>query len=116
VKALFEVDVIGDAKRRVLLSGKPIDGLAEQGPLICACFGVGFNVIRSAIQSGKAASVEDIGKALRAGTNCGSCLPELKKIVSSEGMRKPPHEIKPRPDDISIAASSDIIEKINYVR
>jgi assimilatory nitrate reductase catalytic subunit len=25
--------------------------------------------------------VEEIGKALRAGTNCGSCLPELKRIV-----------------------------------
>jgi len=26
--------------------------------------------------------VDDIGTALRAGTNCGSCLPELKKIVN----------------------------------
>jgi NAD(P)H-nitrite reductase large subunit len=26
--------------------------------------------------------VETIGQALRAGTNCGSCLPELKRIVA----------------------------------
>ena len=38
-------------------------------------------VIRGALRSGAAANVEDIGKALRAGTNCGSCLPELKRIV-----------------------------------
>jgi NAD(P)H-nitrite reductase large subunit len=26
--------------------------------------------------------MDDIGTALRAGTNCGSCRPELKKIVN----------------------------------
>ena len=49
--------------------------------MICACFGVGLNVIREAIASNGATDVEAIGKALRAGTNCGSCLPELKRIV-----------------------------------
>jgi bacterioferritin-associated ferredoxin len=38
---------------------------------------------RGALQSGKATSVEGIGAALRAGTNCGSCLPELKRIVAN---------------------------------
>ena len=55
--------------------------LPDAGPLICSCFGVGLNVIRGALHSGAAANVEEIGKALRAGTNCGSCLPELKRIV-----------------------------------
>jgi assimilatory nitrate reductase catalytic subunit len=48
---------------------------------VCACFGVGLDVIRDAIASKRAADVEGIGKALRAGTNCGSCLPELKRII-----------------------------------
>jgi assimilatory nitrate reductase catalytic subunit len=84
VKALFEAESLGDAQRRGLLSGKSTDGMADPGPVICACFGVGLNVIRDALASGAAANVEDIGKALRAGTNCGSCLPELKKIVSQQ--------------------------------
>ena len=84
VKALFEAENVGDAQRRAVLSGKSADGLADPGPVICACFGVGLNVIRAAIASGQAANVEDIGKALRAGTNCGSCLPELKKIVGQK--------------------------------
>ncbi len=84
VKALFEAESIGDAQRRAVLSGKSTDGLADPGPVVCACFGVGFNVIRAALDSGAAANVEEIGKALRAGTNCGSCLPELKKIVSQK--------------------------------
>jgi assimilatory nitrate reductase catalytic subunit len=92
VKALFEAESLGDAQRRGLLSGKSTDGMADPGPVICACFGVGLNVIRDALESGAAANVEDIGKALRAGTNCGSCLPELKKIVSQQAKQEKSQE------------------------
>ncbi|MGB9366587.1 MAG: molybdopterin-dependent oxidoreductase [Xanthobacteraceae bacterium] len=81
IKALFEADALSDTQRRVLLSGRAADGIAEIGPVICACFGVGLAAIRDAIGSKTATNVEAIGKALRAGTNCGSCLPELKRIV-----------------------------------
>ncbi len=80
-KTLFEAPELGAMQRRILLSGRPVDGLADSGPVICACFGVGLNVIREAIELDSAISVEAIGKAVRAGTNCGSCLPELKRIV-----------------------------------
>ncbi len=82
VKLLFESESMGEAQRRAVLSGKSTDGLADPGPVICACFGVGLNVIRTALSGGVASNVEEIGKALRAGTNCGSCLPELKRIVA----------------------------------
>jgi assimilatory nitrate reductase catalytic subunit len=81
VRALFEAEGLEPVQRRMLLSGKAADGIAEAGPVVCACFGVGLNVIRDAIASGAATSVDAIGVALRAGTNCGSCLPELKKIL-----------------------------------
>ena len=84
VKAAFESEALGELERRAVLSGKSTHGVTDPGPLICACFGVGLNVIRSALASGAAASVEEIGVALRAGTNCGSCLPELKRIVSHD--------------------------------
>jgi assimilatory nitrate reductase catalytic subunit len=80
-KVLFETEALGEMQRRMVLSGRASDGLAETGPVICACFGVGLAVIREAIASNGATDVEAIGKALRAGTNCGSCLPELKRIV-----------------------------------
>jgi assimilatory nitrate reductase catalytic subunit len=57
-------------------------GIAASGPVVCACFGVGLAAIQDALASGKAASAEQIGKALRAGTKCGSCLPELRSIVT----------------------------------
>jgi assimilatory nitrate reductase catalytic subunit len=49
--------------------------------LICACFGVRLAAICDALATGSAASVADIGRTLRAGTNCGSCLPELRDLV-----------------------------------
>jgi assimilatory nitrate reductase catalytic subunit len=69
----------------VLLSGRSADGLASACPIVCACFSVGLATIRAAIEAGAVANVEGIGEALRAGTNCGSCLPELKRIVADAG-------------------------------
>jgi assimilatory nitrate reductase catalytic subunit len=86
VKAIFEKGTIEPDRRRQLLSGKSMDGAAATGTIVCACFGVGILTIREAIASGKAMSVEEIGSALRAGTNCGSCLPELRKLVAAEAI------------------------------
>ena len=83
VRELFASEAIEPAQRRTVLSGRSADGLPDAGPVVCSCFGVGLNVIREALRSGAAADVEEIGKALRAGTNCGSCLPELKRIVQA---------------------------------
>ena len=55
------------------------------GPLVCACFGVGLAAIRDGRRSTEAAiSPEAIGALLRAGTNCGSCVPEMKRIIARE--------------------------------
>ncbi len=79
VKGLFETDTIAERERQTLLSGR--NGLPDTGPLVCCCFAVGLAEIENAVASG-ATSVEKVGKLLRAGTNCGSCLPELTKIVT----------------------------------
>jgi assimilatory nitrate reductase catalytic subunit len=81
VQACLGSDPLSADARRVLLSGRSAEGLSAAGPLVCTCFGVGLEAIRTALTAG-AANVEDIGRALKAGTNCGSCLPELKRIVS----------------------------------
>ncbi len=82
MKALFEDDTPAPF-RRAVLSGKSTDGIPDPGPLVCACFGVGANAIRAAIEGG-AKTADEVGAALRAGTNCGSCLPELKRMLSDE--------------------------------
>jgi len=65
----------------MLLSGKSVDGLASAGPIVCACFGVGRSTILAAIAAG-AGSPAEIGVQLKAGTNCGSCIPELKRLIA----------------------------------
>ena len=50
--------------------------------IICSCFRVSEERIRGAIAGG-ANSVESLGKELRCGTNCGSCIPELKQLLAA---------------------------------
>ena len=73
---------LSEPARRALLAGRAPDGGTDHGPLVCACYGVGRNQIYGAIENGVAGSVEEIGAALKAGTNCGSCLPELRRLVA----------------------------------
>ncbi|MGY3607449.1 MULTISPECIES: nitrate reductase [unclassified Bradyrhizobium] len=86
VKGLFAADALSDAQRRMLLSGKSADGLANAGPIVCACFGVGRATICDTIAAG-AGSPAEIGAQLKAGTNCGSCIPELKRLIAQTGAR-----------------------------
>jgi assimilatory nitrate reductase catalytic subunit len=84
VKQIFAADALDDEQRRLLLSGKSADGQAGCGPIVCACLGVGRAAIRDAIAAG-ACSVDVLGAQLKAGTNCGSCIPELKRIIAERG-------------------------------
>ncbi|MDI1264172.1 MAG: molybdopterin dinucleotide binding domain-containing protein, partial [bacterium] len=84
VKDLFAADALANDQRRMLLSGKSADGLANAGPIVCACFGVGRNTICDSIAAG-ARTPADIGARLKAGTNCGSCIPELKRLIAQTG-------------------------------
>ena len=52
------------------------------GRTICACFGVGLQTLHRTVAGKQLTSVAEIGAVLRAGTNCGSCIPELKAILS----------------------------------
>jgi assimilatory nitrate reductase catalytic subunit len=78
------------------LVGKPFDeaarrllfgvGRAEASPetsnrSVCACFSVGRSVIERAIAECGLTSVAEIGAIVRAGSNCGSCVPELEQIL-----------------------------------
>ena len=81
VRGLFAADTLSDDQRRMLLSGKSTDGLASAGPVVCACFGVGRTTILDAIAAG-AGTAAEIGAQLKAGTNCGSCIPELKRLIA----------------------------------
>jgi assimilatory nitrate reductase catalytic subunit len=84
VKNLFALDALNEDQRRMLLSGKSTDGLESCGPIVCACFGVGRTTICDAIAAG-AGTAAEIGVRLKAGTNCGSCIPEMKRLIAQVG-------------------------------
>lgn len=71
-----------------LLSGRSPADVPDPGPILCSCFGVGVNTILSAIEADGLLSVEAIGAALQAGTNCGSCRPELADLLASVQQRE----------------------------
>ena len=77
-----------DAAGTEVLTGRPPADVPDPGPVICSCFGIGINTIISAIETQHLMTVEAIGVALEAGTNCGSCRPELAAILASTHQRE----------------------------
>jgi assimilatory nitrate reductase catalytic subunit len=75
-------------ERRVLLTGKPPGEQNEQGAMVCTCFQVSETVIRTAIAEGCRTSAA-LGEKLRCGTNCGSCVPELNRLIRENPVTKP---------------------------
>jgi len=70
-------------QRLALLAGRAEYGNASAGATICSCFGVGEITIADAARQG-CSSVQQLGAKLKCGTNCGSCIPELKKILAEQ--------------------------------
>jgi assimilatory nitrate reductase catalytic subunit len=80
--ARFGRELAADERRR-LLAGVPGAGGADAGRTVCACFQVGINTLRRGIAEQGLSTPEAIGAALKAGTNCGSCVPELRQLLAS---------------------------------
>jgi len=76
----FAKETLDNRARAALLSGYAPAG-EDIGPIVCACFSVGEKTIQSAVKAGcKTPSM--VGEQLKAGTNCGSCVPEIKEIIA----------------------------------
>lgn len=63
------------------LAGRSAANLPDPGATVCACFNVGRNTLIAAIVNG-AGTVTALGEATCAGTNCGSCKPELQSLIA----------------------------------
>jgi len=84
LEPLFEKAAISGTERIALLAGRPLAQQEDAGPTVCACFGVGRNTLLNAIRKKGLDSVEAIGALLKAGTNCGSCVPEIKALLEDK--------------------------------
>jgi bacterioferritin-associated ferredoxin len=52
--------------------------------IVCLCRAVSDRAVRAAIAGG-ASSVEEVGRACRAGTGCGGCRPQIAELLSEAG-------------------------------
>ena len=73
---------------RQALAGRPPADQPDPGPVLCACFNVGVNTLVHAIETQQLMDVDAIGAALQAGSNCGSCRPELAALLNSLRQRQ----------------------------
>jgi len=69
----------------VALAGRGPADMPDPGATVCSCFNVGRNTLRTAIDDG-ARSVVALGAATCAGTNCGSCKPELAALLAQASL------------------------------
>jgi assimilatory nitrate reductase catalytic subunit len=81
--SMFGAETLDEVTRQSILAGRPPAGVPDAGPVVCTCFSVGRNTLVEAIRTQGLVSAEQIGRALQAGTNCGSCIPELKGLLKS---------------------------------
>ncbi|WP_257265293.1 molybdopterin dinucleotide binding domain-containing protein [Endozoicomonas sp. ONNA2] len=63
-----------------VLSGNPPRG-EDVGRQVCACFGVGEKTTCRAIAEHGLTDPVQVGNHLQAGTNCGSCIPEIRELI-----------------------------------
>ncbi|MGL4406161.1 MAG: molybdopterin dinucleotide binding domain-containing protein, partial [Notoacmeibacter sp.] len=77
-------------QRFSVIASRPRSDMPDPGPQICACFSIGANHIAAAIEGG-CSSVEAIGKATSAGTNCGSCKSEIRSLLTANSLKDSEH-------------------------
>lgn len=86
----LQAETLSAPDRRDLLAGRS-GGQEDAGPTVCSCHQVGENRIRAAITQDGLTTVTALGKALKCGTQCGSCIPDLQRLISTSAESvKPP--------------------------
>jgi len=78
------MDRLSVEERNVLLHG---GSETDRGGEVCACFGVSMSAVTAAIDKG-AVSLAALGAVTKAGTNCGSCRPELRALLRAARLER----------------------------
>jgi assimilatory nitrate reductase catalytic subunit len=89
VKTLLQDELPAQAYGRLLLApgAKAPIAIAPRGKQVCSCFDVSERQIEAALQTATGSEVDRLAAVqnqLRCGTNCGSCLPELKRMIQAQ--------------------------------
>jgi assimilatory nitrate reductase catalytic subunit len=80
--------VIDLTSRYRILAGRAGGERPDSGATVCSCFEVGINQIAEAVVSGRCTSVDEVGRVLRAGTNCGSSRGEIAGLIAGAALAR----------------------------
>ncbi|MES2955786.1 MAG: molybdopterin-dependent oxidoreductase, partial [Pseudomonadota bacterium] len=104
IKTLLQDELPAQAYGRLLLlpGGKAPVALQTRGKPVCSCFSVSDEQIAAGLReiasapggAGRLASDEErllaLQDKLKCGTNCGSCVPEIKRLIRTAAQASPP--------------------------
>ncbi|MHB8287531.1 MAG: nitrate reductase, partial [Caulobacteraceae bacterium] len=79
---LFSKDGLSSADRAGLLLGRAPGAVTAAGPVVCACRNVSSGSINAAIGQG-CTTLDAVGEATGAGVTCGSCRPEIARLIAA---------------------------------
>jgi assimilatory nitrate reductase catalytic subunit len=81
LREVMEQQDFPDAVRRWALApvSAPPGGQQQRGRIVCNCLNVSENEIREVIATG--AGLNELQAKLKCGTECGSCVPEIKRLL-----------------------------------
>jgi assimilatory nitrate reductase catalytic subunit len=83
VASLFKRERLSAMHRKALLAGQAMSMGQSEGPLVCSCFKVGKNRIIQTIKEKNITDEKQVTACLKAGGNCGSCLPEIRGLIKA---------------------------------
>jgi assimilatory nitrate reductase catalytic subunit len=88
LKQVMQQGQFTDELRRWALAplSTPPTGQKSRGKIVCNCFDVSENEIIETCEAG--ADFQTLQAKLQCGTNCGSCVPELKRLVKAHSALK----------------------------
>ena len=94
IKTLLQDELPAQAYGRLLLQpgAKPPVAVQSRGKLVCTCLNVtdaAIDAHLSALWGTDEEKLSSLQATLKCGTNCGSCIPELKRHVRSAGNTPP---------------------------
>jgi len=80
LSSLFSHKFAQPDERLAVLSGVGFADQPDTGSIVCSCLSVGSKTILQSIESG-CLSVDQVGEACGAGTQCGSCRSDVSRIL-----------------------------------
>ena len=77
-----------DVLAQHVLAGRPAAAALDHGSTVCSCNGIGRNVIKRAVYDLGVKSLNAICEKTNAGMGCGSCRPEVQRIINETAIAR----------------------------